>query len=294
MATPIRVRICAGVVIAMALNAATSALAQDLKRPDLKEEGKKLFDKNKGGSGKAAAAGGGWAVAVFTFRGDQRAAESRKVLEYVRSTGQLPEARMEERGPSVVILVGSFDDPQSQEAKSELERIRKITVAGSSGEPGAKPVQTHPYGSAFLAPPTSAAGEGNRPEINLLRVREQHPEAVYSFQVAVYGRDDIKERKPTEDELRESRRSAEQAALELRSEGEEAYYFHGPSKSMVTIGTFDLTDYDPQMPQFESERLKAVRKRHPLNLYNGAAIKVTTPGKPAYLQPSQLVDLPKK
>lgn len=288
MRTRFRVQFCAlalGLILPLC---ALSAHAQDGKKKpaDFKEEGKKLFDKNKpasgGNAGKDAAGTAEWAVAVFTFRGDERAAESKRVLEYIRGRG-LPDARMEERGPSVVILVGSFSDPQSADAQAALDRIRKIKIEDNL-----------PYASAFLAPPSSNAGEGRRPEINLLRVKEQHPGALYSFQVAAYGRDDIKDRPATEEELKESRRSAEQAALQLRSEGEEAYYYHGPRKSMVTIGTFDLTDYDPQMPQFESDRIKQVRKRHPLNLYNGAAIKIKTPGNPDYLQPSQLVAIPSK
>lgn len=288
MRTCFRFKIGAAFLAVILPLCAASAGLQDSKKPkpDFKEEGKKLFDKNKppSGDGKGSDAGAGaWGVAVFTFRGDERAAESRRVLEYVRGTGRLPEARMEERGASVVILVGSFSDPQAGDARAELDRVRKIQIDKNS-----------PYASAFLAPPSVVVGEGRRPDINLLRLREQHPGAIYSFQVAAYGRDDIKDRAPTEDELKESRRSAEQAALQLRAEGEESYYYHGPRKSMVTIGSFDLTDYDPQMPQFESDRLKAVRKRHPLNLYNGAAIKVKSPGKPEYLQPSQLVEIPKK
>jgi hypothetical protein len=249
----------------------------------MKEEGKKLFEK-KAPAGKSGqdtgAASMGWGIAVFTFRGDERAVESRKVLEYVRGKGQLPDARMEERGPSVVIIVGSFTDPQSADAQGELDRVRKLKVDNNM-----------PYTAAFLAPPSSAAGEGKRPEINLLRVPEQTPGTLYSLQVAAYGREDIE--RPTEDDLKDARRSAEQAALQLRSEGEQAFYYHGPRMSMVTIGAFDLTDYDPQMPQFESDRLKQVRKRHPMNLYNGKAIKEKRPGKPERMQPSQLVSIPK-
>ncbi len=283
---------CALRIAAMALSlviaGGTVATAQDTKKktqPDFKEEGKKLFDKNKpaGQPGKEGGTSAGWSVAVFTFRGDERAKESRSVLQYVRTTGRLPEARMEERGQSVVILVASFEDPQSPEARAELERVRAVKVDDKL-----------PYASAFLAPPVNGVGEGRRPEINLLRVKEQQPAALYSFQVAVYGRDDIKDRPITEDDLRDARHGAEQAALQLRAEGEEAYYYHGPRMSMVTIGVFDITDFDSQMPQFESDRLKAVRKRHPLNLYNGKAIKVTVPGKGEQLQTSSLVNIPKK
>jgi len=291
MHTCVRVQICAAMTATFVLWLAAPAAAQNGKRPDLKEEGRKLFDKTRpaGDGRKDSASTSGWAVAVFTFRGDERTAESRRVLEYVRTEGMLREARMEERGPSVVILVGSFADPQSAEAKAELDRIRKITV---TGEADGRAVQNQPYTGAFLAPPNVVAGEGKRPEINLLRVREQQPGALYSLQVAAYAREDID--RPTEDDLKEARRSAEQAALQLRSEGEQAYYYHGPRMSLVTIGAFDLTDYDPQMPNFTSERLRELRKRHPLNLYNGKAIKEKRPGQKDQLQTSKLVDLPKK
>jgi hypothetical protein len=291
MRTNDRVALRAWVLAACLGVVPTLARAQD-NRPDFKEEGKKLFDKNRQnpGASRPGAQQEGWSIAVFTFRGDERAKESRQVLEFVRTTGRLPEARMEERGESVVILVGDFPDPQAAAAKAELDRVRSITVPT---EVNGKVESAKPYALAFLAPPTREAAQGSRPEINLLRVREQNPTAMYSFQVAAYGREDIKDRVPTEDELKEARRSAEQAALQLRSEGEQAFYYHGPRMSLVTIGIFDATDYDPQMPQFESDRLRQVRKRHPLNLYNGKAIKVKADGK-QQLQKSQLVDLPKK
>ena len=118
-------------------------------------------------------------------------------------------------------------------------------------------------------------------------------EALYSLQIAVYGRRDLPN--PSEADLAETRKAAEQAAIRLRQEGEQAFYYHGPRMSMVTIGVFGIDDFDPQTPSYKSSRLLAAQKRHPYNLYNGAGIKEKrNPRSEGKLQPSNLVALPEK
>src|SRR5262249_24035027 len=110
---------------------------------------------------------------------------------------------------------------------------------------------------------------------------------------AVYGRRDLPN--PTQADLTEARKAAEQAAARFRQEGEQAFYYHGPRMSMVTIGAFNIEDFDPQTPSYQSTRLLEVRKRHPYNLYNGAGIKVINKANGrSELQPSSLVEIPSK
>jgi hypothetical protein len=116
--------------------------------------------------------------------------------------------------------------------------------------------------------------------------------------VGIYAREDGK---PTSQaEIAEFRRHAEQAVVQLRREGEQAFYYHGPTNSSVTIGLFGDDDFDVQT-RMESPRLRSLRQRHPHNLLNGMGIKrrVTVTDqrgravKTERLDPSMLVVVPK-
>ena len=87
-------------------------------------------------------------------------------------------------------------------------------------------------------------------------------------------------------------------AVQMRREGEEAYYFHGPRRSMVTIGLFDETEYDTKAPgkPKQSKRLLDLRKAHPYNLVNGQGMRVKIKGQKGEgdISPSFLVNVPDK
>lgn len=262
------------------------------KAPD-KETAERIKKEAKGVLGPAAApaadpsAGSpqdarGWSVVVASIRGDDRDAIARVALQRARSEGQLPDAYSARRGEAVVIAVGDFPGPDDPNAQAELRRIQQIVVGG-----------LRPYALAFLSPPPQGPLPGNMPQYNLLRAKEVYgPKMIYTLQVAVYGRLDVA--KPSDAELAEARKAAEQAAYRLRQEGEIAYYYHSPTLSMVTVGVFDTSDFDPQVPSYKSEPLRAAQKRHPYNLYNGQGIKEKRKGAPERLQASNLVLIPDK
>jgi hypothetical protein len=136
--------------------------------------------------------------------------------------------------------------------------------------------------------------QGSIPELDLRSVhKDPMSKAKYTLQVGVYGRLDTQGTSASD--LAEFRRAAEQAAAKLRREGEEAYYFHGPSRSMVLIGAFDETEYDESHPGAgDGPRLKEARQKFPYNLVNGAGYKQTRPGATeGSLQRSQVVMIPK-
>lgn len=59
-------------------------------------------------------------------------------------------------------------------------------------------------------------------------LRNAHPEAIYTLQVAIWDADFRGDRK----------QAAEQEAARLRSEGYNAYFYHGPRDSLVTIDAY--------------------------------------------------------
>lgn len=221
-----------------------------------------------------------WSVVIAVFRGEDHAREAQQMLARVRSEGRLPEARAQRRGPATLITVGSFSGPDDADAQRELKRVHALEVNGD-----------RPYPKAYLAPPEEGPLDGQMPQFNLAMVRGvMGPSALYTLQVGVYGRRDLP--RPSEADLAEARRAAEQAALRLRQEGEQAFYYHGPRMSMVTVGVFNIEDFDPQVPSYKSPRLTATQKRFPYNLYNGKGVNERVKGGNERLQPSNLVAIP--
>ncbi len=225
---------------------------------------------------------GGWTIILALFKGDGAAAAARQTLTQVQTEGRLPEAYIQERGPAYVICHGSFaseDDPATQ---TELRRLKSLQIAGGT-----------PYASVYLAPPLDA-GNRVKGEFDLRTAKRVFGnDALYTLQVGFYGREDV--RHLSAEEKSTIQAAAEQAAADLRRQGELAFYYHGTHRSMVTVGVFGPDDFNPLSPTNESRRLSDVRRRHPLNLYNGAGYTGKTPGmREAKLVPSALVAVPEK
>lgn len=248
--------------------------------------------------------GGAWSIVLAAFRGDQQQEAASEMLAKIADQPELAGAYVDSRGGgrSAVVAVGRFADPSSADAQAKLLRIRSIRVVERHG--GAE-VEKRPFTGAFLAPPGELTDLGQRPEFNLVRAKEQFgPKVEYTLQVAVYGRKDIvdqQKRNPTEDELKEARRAAEEAVATLRKEGELAFYFHGPRYSTVTIGVWSDNDFASRPAPGSGERarvenpdLTALRQRFPNNLYNGAGLKVTNKRNEEEMQRSVMVRIPER
>lgn len=298
--TPLSIRALAAVMsIAAALGAAnawadpweTKPKDKPSTKPDSPkdEDGRKRREEAKKVFGPAASADAAvpeeqaWTIALVVFRGEGADELAQKALTKVQTEGGLPSSFLERRSESIIVAVGRFESADSPRAATEIKRIQEMIVAGQK-----------PYKDALLMPPLASSNLGAMPEINLVQAKAMFgDEALYSLQIAAYGRRDLPN--PSEADIAEVRKSAEQAAIRLRQEGEQAFYYHGPRMSMVTIGVFGIDDFDPQTPSYKSSRLLAAQKRHPYNLYNGAGIKEKrNPKSEGKLQPSNLVALPEK
>ncbi|MEM9166520.1 MAG: hypothetical protein AAGB48_05790 [Planctomycetota bacterium] len=234
-------------------------------------EGSALF----GGSGSAGSPqhAGSWSIGLMVFSGPDRAARAVQAADGVRTQHRaLRDAFVEERGDRAVVLVGRQSSPSSREAVAALDRIRALRIGDGQ-----------PFVNAFYVPPT----EGRPGDLDLRSARTVY-RGLYSLQVGVYGRADT--RPPTEKELSEFREAAEEAARELRARGELAFYSHGPTLSMVTVGTFSEADLEPG-----AVAVARLRERFPNNLLNGRGVRqrvMTESGQEWVLQPSFLVSVP--
>jgi hypothetical protein len=211
-----------------------------------------------------------WRVALAVFSGPDAIARANQALPIIQGEGRVPEAFVEPRRRGAIIAFGAYDEPGDRAAQRDLTRIREMQINGRPAYPG-----------AFLAPPQGGVS-GSNPGWNLANVREQFGESVkYTLQVAVYESNN----------RAEAMRLAEQAVSIYRRDGELAFYYHGPNRSMVTIGVFTDREFDPASGRI-SDEIRALQQRHPEHLANGMVMTETLASGATRVQPPQLVRIP--
>ncbi len=254
--------------------AITLALASCGSKPQPdKSEAEALFGPSRTSSTVAGA--DAWSIVIVAIRGEDAADAARDALWKVQTQGGLPQAYLDKRGGSLVVAFGRYNASDSPEALSDLRKIQSIEIGG-----------TRPFSGAMITPPVVA---GSIPEYDLRNARSIHGDKFrYTLQVAVYSRED---RPPSESERAEFRRTAERAVLDLRRAGESAFYFHGPSRSMVTIGLFTEEG-------LSGLEMRQAKERHPHNLQNGRGVRERVQEFPSNdprgwkIQPSFAVRIP--
>lgn len=259
-------------------NAASGKKSASAPSADLSAEAGTLFPASPNQNATSPTRDDSWTIVLARPAGDDMA--GMQALNQARSHAALSEARLEKRGRSLVVAIGRYSSPADPKAREDLERVRAISHG--SGKP---------YEGAVLAPPALGAVEGSDPEMNLATLKaRQGKRAVYTLQVAAYERADGKEATP--EDLATIRQAAERAAAAMRKDGEEAFYYHGPRRSMVTVGVFGEREADSGTGRL-SPALRALQARHPNNLVNGAPLIVKNRANPkGIVQPSFVVAVP--
>lgn len=240
------------------------------------------------GEGAAGPSDASWSIVLLAFGGPNQEALARQELSLVVSRAGLVGAQVEKRDKATVIAYGRYEGAEDPRAQEDLERVRSMRVDGS-----------RPFAAALLSPPSPSELSGSLPQLDLRNAKEifGKDRALYTLQVAIYGRGDRSRASP--EEVAEFRAAAERAAVLLRRDGDLAFYYHAHERSMVTVGVFGQEDYDPLRRQgLESYELMQARERHPLNLLNGKGIRERIPGfqgdgpEAFRLQRSKLVAIP--
>ncbi|MEI7656661.1 MAG: hypothetical protein WCK33_01195 [Phycisphaerae bacterium] len=223
-----------------------------------------------------------WTIVIAGFDKVAEVPQANAALARVRAQPGLAAAFLEERGKAVVVAYGKYPSLDAPAARADLDRIRGLSVEGGT-----------PFAGAMLAPPVFDALPGTIPEYDLRNAKAQAgaEKAAYTLQVGVYCRLDDQE--PSSKELAEFRKAAEKAAVEMRRQGEQAFYFHGPRRSMVTVGLFGVEDYDLRQSRLRSPAIARLMERFPHNLVNGAGVKRKRAGQAeAVMDPSFVVAVP--
>ena len=153
-----------------------------------------------------------WSVLLATVSGPESRATAMTIRdEVVRRYPSLRDAFVRSTQRGSVVLSGRFASPQSPEAQARLKEVKEINEGGVRSFPRA------------MLTRFGAGSEQGPPGPNDLRaVRQNAPtQTLYTLQVAVwsaFGTDELK--------MSEIKRSAEDYCRSLRSQGNEAYYFH--------------------------------------------------------------------
>jgi len=186
----------------------------------------------------------GYAVELATFEGDDAASQAFALTSGLREQTGLGNLWYSDQGDSATVYAGRFRDPRSERATSALSQVRQANVAGE-----------RPYAGCNLV----ALSGGDNAVYNELDLRNHV--GAYTLQIGFYdaqfGPD--------------FRAAAETAVDILREEGDEAYFYHGPNRSLITVGLFSEREAFVQHGQTQaySPAITQIKQRHPHNLMNG-------------------------
>ncbi len=250
--------ICA-LCAALSLSACGGSGQPDRPRDDLSRQAETVFGADAVPTNAADLA---WRISLGAVPPADRADPTTLIQRLERSTGLRGIEVATRKGDSVLVY-GQYPSPETPQAQRDLERVR--TAEADGGRPFA--------GAFFLPPELDAAAAGRKAAWDLRNARDNFgSDAIYTLQVGMYARGDNQPAAP--DELLEFRRLAERAVEQLRSEGQPAFFYHGPTGSMVTIGLYGEADHDPETnPPLESPRLREAREQFPNALLNGRGVK---------------------
>ena len=225
-----------------------------------------------------------WSVLLATVSGPEGRATAMTIRDEVaRRYPTLRDAFVRSTQRGSVVLSGRFSSPQAPEAQARLKEVKEMTEGGVRAFPRA------------MLTRFGAGSEQGPPGPNDLRiVRQNAPtQTLYTLQVAVwsaFGTDELK--------MSEIKRSAEEYCRSLRSQGNEAYYFHDfdTRTSTVTVGVFGADAYDPRSTLYAPE-VEKVMRAFPKHLVNGEELLVPVdprnPGAKTMPQAPRLVEIPK-
>ena len=207
-----------------------------------------------------------WGVLLARYEGRNSHAEARQLIQRLRREADVNDAWAINAPKATSVYRGQFADPSTNAAHRTLTHTRRIELDGE-----------RPFAHARLSSPhhASAGSEGAGGDPMDLA---QYPN-YYSLQLGFFDDEHDSDR----------RRAAEQWAADLRDEEHEAFYYHGPTRSMVTVGLFRyeqaFTAVDDPRGQADqsrvdaySHRVRQLQEEFPHTLANG---------RPVYLQDDQ-------
>ncbi len=211
-----------------------------------------------------------YGINLQTFIGHGRVSKAQQLMQSLREEQKMSDFWIEDINGTTTVFYGNFESQASEEAIEKLANVRALEVDGRK-----------PFKYASMQP---LSGK-NKVKHNPLDLRSY--EGYMSLQVAAY----------TSEFGDEFRHAAEKAAKQIRKDGDEAYFYHGPYKSLVCVGLFtdeDFIETDTGHGFTErgyGPRIKELQKKFPHNLVNGVTVKQSVGGKDIGDQESFVVNI---
>ncbi|HEB60922.1 MAG TPA: hypothetical protein ENJ06_03760 [Phycisphaeraceae bacterium] len=213
-----------------------------------------------------------WSIALATLTRENHQQEAANMQNQLSTQFGLRDTFVETTETSSVLCYGKYRSATDPQLKADLERIKSLQVNKST-----------PFARAFAIPPDVGVSATGNPAYDLSRVRSRYGRdtPLYTLEIGIY-----------EDKDRQvARKAAEEAAALYRSRGEQAFYYHGPHRSSVTIGLFTADQVDFNAPGFGAF-VRELKQRYPYRAINGRKAKVKEWGRDAGFVPSQLMAVP--
>jgi len=209
----------------------------------------------------------GYAVKLAEFEGKDRHQQAFDYVTDLREQTQLTDLWVADQGEgSAVLFTGRFRRSSDLDARLALKQAREVRMDGKK-----------PFAGASLVAIAGASNTVGGSPIDPHDLRQFT--GYYSLQIGYYDADFPTGRTA----------AAEEAVRVLRKDGAEAYYYHGPHRSLVCIGLFTDEDFqwiDGVMAY--GDRIRALQAQYPHNLGNGRTLIEHRDGQ-ATEQPSFLV-----
>lgn len=188
----------------------------------------------------------GYAVELGTYSGGEAFRLVSQMMQSARAEGGLANLWCSSSGQQTTIYAGRFKQRDSSEAKTVLKQARAAKIDGKKPFEDAEIVALRAQREEVLDP-------------NDLRTLKGR--GLYALQIGYYDA----EYGPN------FRRAAETAAKVLREADQEAYYYHGPRRSMVLLNAWTRSEAFTLVGQQDrySNAVRAVQEKHPHNIPNG-------------------------
>ncbi|MEM9109432.1 MAG: hypothetical protein AAGC72_05360 [Planctomycetota bacterium] len=230
----------------------------EMERRVVKESGwTQMFKQSEWYDGPAAGSDGsqssnrnnrGYAIELGRYRGAKAYHGVHNMMMEARKEAGLANLWYATVGSETTVYMGRFKDEGSKQAKAALRQVRSAEIGGETLFAKAKIVKLN-----------AERGEALDPR----DLRSLKGKGLYTLQIGYYdgafGPD--------------FRRAAETAVDVLRDNGEEAYYYHGPHRSMVLLNAWTYAEAFTLVGQVDrySNAVRVTQDKHPHNVPNGVA-----------------------
>lgn len=216
---------------------------------------------------------GDWSILLNRFEGDDHARRAADLARRLREQMRISDAWVADRGDGSLVYLGLYPSGSDPIARHELEQARRLVLDGVRPFQAVQLVQLD-----TPAPGTPGGTDTPQSPYDLQRFRGS-----MTLQIGYYDSDFGKD----------YQQAAERAAATLRAEGAEAYFFHGPNRSMVTVGLFSDADFvQSGAARAYGPKIKELQARYPYNLANGVTLRTRGMDGSITEQPSFIVRVP--